>query len=432
MLALTFSVALAAQTPSVAPPDFAFIVTASPHYGSTEAVHESHATALRGVAASSRKLRGVVVVGDLAVDAETGWPAFAKDHTLSEGGAAGVPTYEGYGDRDGETTQARVAERNLARPGLRAVSRNGLHYSWDWEDVHCVHLNLYPGEADSLEFLRRDLANNVGESGRPVVLFHHLGLYDRTGPDVAPRGWSREERAAYFEALRPYQVAAIFHAAFRDDDAPGAAAYFWDEREWAGESGIERTLPAFAASGHAILVRVEGEQLKATVHGSHGTLGNLRSLPIVRGPIPPPPHTAPPSEEPFLTFALKAGYPGPGGLGPHGPILRMWEDGTVTHALDPTDPGEGQRIGLVGEEGVERFRGELRKLGLMGEKRVFSVAMHSSYETLEVRLGKQTWDHALTYPRGRGQKAELTRLWAALHAKVAGVLPPTSLPFDQR
>jgi cytolysin (calcineurin-like family phosphatase) len=109
------------------------------------------------------------------------------------------------------------------------VSANGLHYSWNWNEVHFVQLNLYPGDAPhsetrysaayhdpqgSLAFLKADLAANVGESGQPVVIAHH---YDLQGTDW----WHEEERKAYYEAIKPYNVIVVFHG------HTGTGVYRW-------------------------------------------------------------------------------------------------------------------------------------------------------------------------------------------------------------
>ena len=68
---------------------------------------------------------------------------------------------------------------------IQHVSDNGYHYSWDWDGVHFVNVNLFPGNVwegeavaygrghDPLfarDFLIADLRRNVGTSGRPVVI----------------------------------------------------------------------------------------------------------------------------------------------------------------------------------------------------------------------------------------------------------------------
>jgi hypothetical protein len=48
------------------------------------------------------------------------------------------------------------------------------------------------------------LAEHVGASGRPVVILQH---YDLQGSDW----WHQQERVAFYDAVLPYQVAAVFH-----------------------------------------------------------------------------------------------------------------------------------------------------------------------------------------------------------------------------
>ena len=100
--------------------------------------------------------------------------------------------YEGWGNHDQHPGPASpvtegVKARNRVRPGVIHVSANGHHYSWDWDGVHFVMLNEYPGTGtgdaaswgaplDSLPFLVSDLETHVGESGRGVVLFIHVAF----------------------------------------------------------------------------------------------------------------------------------------------------------------------------------------------------------------------------------------------------------------
>ena len=99
------------------------------------------------------------------------------------------------------------------------AEREGIHYSWNWDDVHFVQLNLFPGEESnylpnesnanldpqgSLSFLKRDLAKQVGESGRPVVLIHHYGF-----DNLSSAWWTQDERNAYWEAIADYNIVAI-------------------------------------------------------------------------------------------------------------------------------------------------------------------------------------------------------------------------------
>ncbi len=116
-------------------------------------------------------------------------------------GGLNYPVYEGAGNHDGGISTStrggdvrrRIIERNPKRPSVTNISGNGLHYSWDWDDVHFVMLNEYAGlengerypgnpaylrkmqsygnpAEESLRFLRKDLKEKVGESDRPVLI----------------------------------------------------------------------------------------------------------------------------------------------------------------------------------------------------------------------------------------------------------------------
>lgn len=176
-----------------------------------------------------RTPRGVLITGDLveegnAKDGAAQWALFEKAYGLGREGHCRYPVFDGVGNHDGNIDRPPrlgLKGRNARREGLRKVSLNGLHYSWDWDDVHFVCANLYVGSKPSaaqekrgswtdpqgsLEFLIEDLAENVGTSGRPVVIYHHFGF------DGYSNGWyAEEERQAYFAAIKEYNVLAIFY-----------------------------------------------------------------------------------------------------------------------------------------------------------------------------------------------------------------------------
>ena len=88
----------------------------------------------------------------------------------------------------------KIIERNKNRPGVTNVSKNGVHYSWDWGRVHFVNLGVIVGQVDdvmrkrrygtlgSLDFLIADLKEKVGTSGRPVVITHHVDMLRYSQP----------------------------------------------------------------------------------------------------------------------------------------------------------------------------------------------------------------------------------------------------------
>ncbi|MEM8907184.1 MAG: metallophosphoesterase [Bacteroidota bacterium] len=127
------------------------------------------------------------------------------------------------------------------RDRKRIPSVNGsfpnIHYSWDWEEIHFVQLNISPSEQpvtykpaqhpfQAFSFLKKDLEEQVGRSGRPVILVHHYGLdaFSRglnAEGQINPLGewWTAAARQRYWTLLADYNVIAIFsgHAHYCDD-----------------------------------------------------------------------------------------------------------------------------------------------------------------------------------------------------------------------
>ena len=113
-----------------------------------------------------------------------------------------------------------------------------IHYSWDWENLHCIQLNLFPGSEtikgrpaqnpfDAITFLKKDLETQVGNSGRPIILSHHYGVdffsigAPEEGSKINPEAswWTPEDRQRYWDLIEPYNVIAIFsgHAHYCDE-----------------------------------------------------------------------------------------------------------------------------------------------------------------------------------------------------------------------
>jgi hypothetical protein len=161
--------------------------------------------------------RGVLLLGDLTeAGAASDWASLTNDWGLNGEQSLPWPVYEGFGNHDcccSDVVQAGIKVRNLLRRGVSNISTNGYHYSWDWDYLHLVCLNLFPGETpdvqgvsprDSLNFLADDLAKNVGNSGRPVILYHHYG-FDSFGLGW----WSDQQRSNYLAVIQNYNVIAI-------------------------------------------------------------------------------------------------------------------------------------------------------------------------------------------------------------------------------
>jgi len=213
--------------------DITFFVGSDSHYGGRSATQvcaqvsqatlsrmnalpgqEYPATVGGGIVAAPR---GVLLLGDLTEESPHSWQAFTNDWGLTGERLLKFPVYEGYGNHDclDPTVPEGIKARNRIRPGLSNISSNGYHYSWDWDFLHLVCLNLFPAnEVDnqkpphdprhSLDFLVDDLARNVGRSGRPVIVCHHYGVDGNSN-----LWWSDQQRTNFFEALKNYNVVEI-------------------------------------------------------------------------------------------------------------------------------------------------------------------------------------------------------------------------------
>lgn len=191
-----------------------------------------------------RQPKGVLHLGDMIDTGDKGlgalsvqrqateWKAYLADYGLTgTEGRLRHPVYEVHGNHDSVSEMNIVIksmlERNRKRPGVTHISDSGLHYSWDWNGVHFAALGIVVGHNDknlpvgrykahdSLQFLRKDLKEKVGDSGRPVILLHHIDLlrYSKPCSPDSERGgeWSACDVAAYHEAIQGYNIAAIFH-----------------------------------------------------------------------------------------------------------------------------------------------------------------------------------------------------------------------------
>lgn len=175
----------------------------------------------------------VVFTGDLTDNGQLDqWEEFESMYEINGKGEFPIPVYEGFGNHDGPIDESirspvrdGIKNRNMNRQGLTRISPDSLHYSWDLNEFHFVNLNSYPGNewdsscdwchyfkdgfrepSYSLDFLKDDLEKSVGNSSRPIVLFFHYG-FDEWGD----KWWTKEEQEAFYEVVKEYNIAAIFH-----------------------------------------------------------------------------------------------------------------------------------------------------------------------------------------------------------------------------
>lgn len=186
----------------------------------------------------------------------TEWGAFTDAYGLTgQDGRLKTPVYEVHGNHDGPRGEGLAIEqiiaRNKKRPGVVNVSPNGLHYSWDWAGVHFINLGIVVGQTPgvdrkrryaplaSLDFLVNDLKEKVGDSGRPVVITHHVDMIRYAQPlpvadqQAAGMEWDPADVHGFFDALRGYQIAAILYG-----HTHGRNVFRWDGSAKPAAAGV--------------------------------------------------------------------------------------------------------------------------------------------------------------------------------------------------
>ncbi len=174
--------------------------------------------------------RGILMPGDLInAGGDIGtqaaqWANYIADFGVNGEGRCLFPVFEGLGNHDTSSNWYvfnQIKDRTLVRQGLgwiTNISANGYHYSWDWDGVHFIVLNIFPGniwygEADTYsypghdpkyarDFLISDLQANVGNTGRPVVVIHHFRPVDENW-------WTFAAIDKYFKELQDYNIICI-------------------------------------------------------------------------------------------------------------------------------------------------------------------------------------------------------------------------------
>jgi hypothetical protein len=190
-----------------------------------------------GVNQPVSRIRGVIMAGDIAQNGRDArevraneYAVFVDNYGLCGNRTLRFPIFEGYGNHDFRSwanllygTEHPVADsvsvRNPYRMGLarQAPGTDG-HYSWDWDSIRFINLNLAPSDQapvvegapagcrdprDALTFLVDDLAS-VGTS-RPVVIIHHYY------PHASTFEWDQAQIGTYAAAISGYNVIAILY-----------------------------------------------------------------------------------------------------------------------------------------------------------------------------------------------------------------------------
>ena len=132
--------------------DLTFFVCADVHVGDVNEAdnHENQIAAMNALpgkpwpegfsGATVDEPRGVLVAGELTnTGIQAQWNRFVALYGLDgTDGTLEFPVYEGYGNHDLSSGRTIVKNGIIARHGT-------LHRSYDWEGVHIVQCNLYPG-----------------------------------------------------------------------------------------------------------------------------------------------------------------------------------------------------------------------------------------------------------------------------------------------
>jgi predicted phosphodiesterase len=190
------------------------------------------------------QVQGVIHAGDIidtgdkrgAVQGKmqrTEWDAYTSEFGLTgQEGRLKHPVFEVHGNHDSPGGDGLVIDGLRERSRKREVasrSANDLHYSWDWGPVHFINLGIVVGQdpkvsqrrrynpLESFEFLVGDLQQHVGNSGRPVVISHHVDVlrYSQPCDPQAEKNlgmeWNPCDVRAYYEAIRHFNVIGIFY-----------------------------------------------------------------------------------------------------------------------------------------------------------------------------------------------------------------------------
>jgi hypothetical protein len=177
--------------------------------------------------------RGVLVAGDLVdkMGNQNNWKRYKRFFDPKGDALLKYPVYAGTGNHDltNEVSggnlnwlEQEMVQRNKQRPGELNYGPKGFHYSWDWGPIHFINLNIFPGNKhrpvyggtdpwndpkDSLEFLKKDLEQNVRSKDQPIFLMWHYGLRG-WGLD---KWWTKKDLKNLAQVINGYNVILILH-----------------------------------------------------------------------------------------------------------------------------------------------------------------------------------------------------------------------------
>jgi hypothetical protein len=172
--------------------------------------------------------RGVLMPGDLIEESSTYlWGVYAAAYGLKKDGTVKIPVYDALGNHEFygsvfPTIAANFKKRNIERKNILSYNIKDLdtanhHYSWEWDGIFFVNLNVWgglkktlasgvPNAFNSITFLKKTLERNVGRSGRPVFVMQHYPF-----DDEVEKWWPVSDRAALITLLKQYNCIGILH-----------------------------------------------------------------------------------------------------------------------------------------------------------------------------------------------------------------------------
>lgn len=195
------------------------------------------------------RIRGIIMNGDITQNGRDGrlgseneYGGFTRIYGLCGNRDVKFPMFEGYGNHDffewdhilyripkAHPVADSVSVRNPYRVGLlnTAPEKDG-HYSWEWDDIHFVQLNLTPSDHDplhevhgvrnprmALTFLKNDLASHVAGTNKKVIIMSHYGPWTTFE-------WDQAQIDELYEAIKDYNVIAYLHG-----HAHATSTYNW-------------------------------------------------------------------------------------------------------------------------------------------------------------------------------------------------------------
>jgi Calcineurin-like phosphoesterase len=152
--------------------------------------------------------RGVIFTGDTTDNGHLEeFAQFEEVYGLTgQDGLLGFPIFEAIGNHD-VNSSSPIKERVRQRHGA-------IHYSFDWDDLHFVCLDMYP-DVTTRRWLAEDL--RLVPRGRPIIPFFHYSLEGHYSDF-----WEQADKEAFAKEIEGRNVPVIFHG-----HEHGMGHYLW-------------------------------------------------------------------------------------------------------------------------------------------------------------------------------------------------------------